>query len=110
MNWTEERLDKLAREWNAGKTATEIASILGIGRGAVIGKVTRMGLLGDERIKRRTASFVNWTDKMMLDLLSLIEHHKMTFDEAAHQLGVVSMACEHKYREIIRDLKKSDLV
>lgn len=45
--WTPEREEELARLWNLGWTASEIARELrGVTRNAVIGKASRMGLQG----------------------------------------------------------------
>lgn len=49
--WTEDRIAKTRKLWIEGKSATEIADILGGGlsRSAVIGKVHRLGLSRDSR-------------------------------------------------------------
>ncbi len=45
MAWTDERVEKLKKLWEEGKSASEIAKELGnVTRNAVIGKVHRMGL------------------------------------------------------------------
>ncbi|MFV0622817.1 GcrA family cell cycle regulator [Sphingomonas sp. ac-8] len=45
MSWTEERIATLAKMWEAGQTASQIAEELGgISRNAVIGKAHRLGL------------------------------------------------------------------
>lgn len=45
MAWTDERVEKLTKLWEEGKSASEIAKELGnVTRNAVIGKVHRMGL------------------------------------------------------------------
>ena len=48
MSWTDERVDQLRQAWMEGKSASQIASLLGNGltRNAVIGKVHRLGLAG----------------------------------------------------------------
>ena len=48
MSWTDERVEQLKLHWMEGKTASQIASLLGHGvsRNAVIGKVHRLGLAG----------------------------------------------------------------
>ncbi len=48
MSWTDERVDLLSRLWLEGKSASQIAALLGGGltRNAVIGKVHRLGLAG----------------------------------------------------------------
>ena len=48
MSWTDERIEQLKHHWMEGKSASQIASLLGNGvsRNAVIGKVHRLGLAG----------------------------------------------------------------
>ena len=56
MSWTDERVEQLRQAWMDGKSASQIASLLGHGltRNAVIGKVHRLGLAG--RAKSPSAS------------------------------------------------------
>ncbi len=48
MSWTDERVELLRQHWLEGKSASQIANLLGHGltRNAVIGKVHRLGLAG----------------------------------------------------------------
>jgi GcrA cell cycle regulator len=48
MSWTDERVEQLRQAWTEGKSASQIANLLGHGitRNAVIGKVHRLGLAG----------------------------------------------------------------
>jgi GcrA cell cycle regulator len=48
MSWTDERVEQLRQAWMEGKSASQIAGLLGHGltRNAVIGKVHRLGLAG----------------------------------------------------------------
>lgn len=47
MSWTDERVDQLKNLWGEGKTAAEIAKLLGgVTRNAVIGKAHRLKLSG----------------------------------------------------------------
>ena len=53
MSWTEERITKLKELWGKGKTASQIAEIIGgISRNAVIGKAHRLNL--SSKVKTRT--------------------------------------------------------
>jgi hypothetical protein len=59
--WQCDKIFELRRLWKEGLTGSEIAQTLGMSRSAVIGKLNRLGLIGDmpesERLKRvnRTA-------------------------------------------------------
>ena len=48
LSWTDERVELLRQHWADGKSASQIAALLGHGltRNAVIGKVHRLGLAG----------------------------------------------------------------
>ena len=55
MSWTEEKVDILKELWGKGKTASQIAEIIGgISRNAVIGKAHRLNL--SAKIKTRSSS------------------------------------------------------
>ena len=55
MSWNEEKVTKLKELWGHGKTASQIAEIIGgISRNAVIGKAHRLNL--SAKIKTRAAS------------------------------------------------------
>ena len=55
MSWTDEKVNKLKELWGKGKTANEIAQIIGgISRNAVIGKAHRLNL--SAKIKTRSVA------------------------------------------------------
>ena len=55
MSWTDEKVAKLKELWGKGKTANQIAEIIGgISRNAVIGKAHRLNL--SAKIKTRTVA------------------------------------------------------
>lgn len=57
MIWTDARIKTTIDLWNTGQSAAEIASALGgVTRNAVIGKLHRLRLNGDMRIKRQAIS------------------------------------------------------
>ena len=58
MSWTPETVDLLKKLWGSGKTASQIAEIIGgISRNAVIGKAHRLNL--SAKIKTRSVSTSN---------------------------------------------------
>jgi GcrA cell cycle regulator len=58
MAWTDEIVEQLKQHWMDGKSASQIASLLGNGvtRNAVIGKVHRLGLAGRAKTPSSGAS------------------------------------------------------
>jgi GcrA cell cycle regulator len=60
MSWTDERVEQLRQAWMEGKSASQIANLLGHGltRNAVIGKVHRLGLAGRAKSAGAVAAHV----------------------------------------------------
>lgn len=58
MSWTDERVEQLRQHWIEGKSASQIAILLGHGltRNAIIGKVHRLGLVGRAKPSSSAAS------------------------------------------------------
>ena len=52
MSWTEEKVNKLKEMWGKGKTASQIAEIIGgLSRNAIIGKAHRLNLSSKIKIR-----------------------------------------------------------
>ncbi len=63
MSWTEDRIDKLKELWGKGKTASQIAEIIGgVTRNAVIGKAHRLNLSSKIKPKKYSENFTNKLD------------------------------------------------
>ena len=58
MSWTEEKVSKLKELWGKGRTASQIAEIIGgVSRNAVIGKAHRLNLSAKIKTKNYTEIF-----------------------------------------------------
>ena len=67
MGWSDEKVSKLKELWGKGKTASQIAEIIGgISRNAVIGKAHRLNL--SAKIKTRTATSNENFENSTLDI------------------------------------------
>ena len=66
MSWTEEKVNKLKELWGKGKTASQIAEIIGgISRNAVIGKKPRLNL--SAKIKNRSQTYKKIDENIDVD-------------------------------------------
>ena len=66
MSWTEEKVNKLRELWGKGKTASQIAEIIGgISRNAVIGKAHRLNL--SAKIKNRSRTYKKIDESLSFD-------------------------------------------
>ncbi len=66
MRWTEEKVNKLKELWGKGKTASQIAEIIGgISRNAVIGKAHRLNL--SAKIKNRSQTYKKIDENINID-------------------------------------------
>jgi len=67
MRWTAQRIEALTRLWQSGVSATDIGVELGLTRGAVLGKLHRLGI--SDRLRRGPRSggeIVNLPGKRLL--------------------------------------------
>ena len=64
MSWTEAKVQKLKELWGKGKTASEIATIIGgISRNAVIGKAHRLSLSAKIKARNKSPSNHQFNDQ-----------------------------------------------
>jgi hypothetical protein len=59
MQWTQERCEQLTRLWTAGMSSNGIANELGLTRGQILGKLHRLGLMGQGGAMRRAKGCVD---------------------------------------------------
>ena len=70
MGWNEEKVNQLKELWGSGKTASQIAEIIGgISRNAVIGKAHRLNL--SAKIKTRSSGSKSVTENRNLNKTSI---------------------------------------
>ena len=78
MSWTEEKISKLKELWGKGKTASQIAEIIGgITRNAVIGKAHRLNLSAKIRNKSNFKSPPTTDNQFLINKQSL--YHQQIF-------------------------------
>ena len=61
MSWDNKKIEILKSEWGKGKTASQIAELIGgVSRNAVIGKAHRLNLSSKIKTKNNVISRLNW--------------------------------------------------
>lgn len=74
MSWTEERVALLKQHWGSGKSANEIADLLGnVTRNAVIGKAHRLGLSNSRTPAPPTSRPIAGNPESVATILSLTD-------------------------------------
>lgn len=108
---SEEEKTRLAKLWNEGKSAGEIAlRCEGRSRNSVIGIITRMRDRGDPRIVRGGLIVAEFSDAESLKLLAMRENDGMTFRKIGEVLGRPSGACSAHYGKILRDMRQAGML
>ena len=73
MSWTEEKVSKLKELWGSGKTANQIAEIIGgISRNAVIGKAHRLNL----SLKNKTKNYSDGINNRFSQIYNFKKNNK----------------------------------
>lgn len=103
MSWTDDRIDILRRMWAEGSASGDIARAIGKTRNAVMGKIDRLGLIGDKGKaapsesppERRTPAFCR------TEAIAYIEPLCGEYDETnlLHRLMIVTIAAACGKRE-----------
>lgn len=101
MSWTDARIAELERLWGEGKSASEIAGLMGLTRNAIIGKAHRMGL-----DSRRDGMTRPWSPARLDHLASLAEAG-WSSRQIAREMGVSSSTVCNQIRLIGARLVRS---
>ena len=103
MSWTHERIEHLKKLWEAGHTASNIATELGgITRNAVIGKAHRLGLSGRMKSKSKVSSVsIVRRKKMPANRNSKIIELTTSVSEPMNPISLCGM-CRRLSRHIVR--------
>lgn len=103
MSWTDERIETLKKLWSEGKSASEIADVLGdVTRNAVIGKAHRLGLSGrPSPIKKVKVGSANTNTTKSKTTPKVKEPAK----KAVKKTGTTVSAKEDKKSSVVTDIK-----
>jgi GcrA cell cycle regulator len=118
MSWTESRVQKLTKLWAEGKTAEQIAQVLGgASRNAVIAKIHRLGLRDADGFAGRPSK-IRWTKDQEEQLISLRQNGETflkiqqtlcrEFPESSTLFSTQN--CSRKYTEMIKAGRAKDII
>jgi len=96
--WTAEQTETLTRLWNSGLTAALIAPQVDFSRGAVLGKLSRLGLLKTRKTTMRPGARLLWPDEKVEELRRLCA--KRSLKEIAAVLEVSVDVARRKIRSL----------
>jgi len=96
--WTEDKIDELTKLWHRGRTAGQIAEVMGISRNAVLGKAHRLGLTGrGTPIETKRARFERVCDRVIEGVNG--KHETLT--QAAMMVGLDLSVAQWMWNDII---------
>ena len=96
--WTAEQMETLTRLWNSGLSGSRIAPQVGFSRGAVLGKLSRLGLLKTRKTTMRPGARLLWPDGKVEELRRLCA--KRSLKEIAAVLEVSVDVARRKIRSL----------
>jgi len=97
--WTAEQTETLTRLWNSGLTAALIAPQVDFSRGAVLGKLSRLGLLKTRKTTMRPGARLLWPDEKVEELRRLCAK-RSSLKEIAAVLEVSVDVARRKIRSL----------
>jgi hypothetical protein len=97
--WTAEQTEALTRLWNSGLTAALIAPQVDFSRGAVLGKLSRLGLLKTRKTTMRPGARLLWPDEKVEELRRLCAK-RSSLKEIAAVLEVSVDVARRKIRSL----------
>ena len=109
-SWSDDSLETLCRMLAQGETGTAIAAALGVGRGAVRGRIASMERKGDPRLPAQrprrgpVANVQRTTVEQMNALADLMADGVATIVGAARLLGVSQSRADQLWQRIRREL------
>ena len=85
MSWDNKKIEILKNEWGKGKTASQIAELIGgVSRNAVIGKAHRLNL--SSKIKTKSGLFNNLANKNQKTIAPMVHKESVNIDLSGKKL------------------------